>query len=101
MASRKGTPARAASPINPAHYQGKVECIDAIESAVEGLPPLQAYLTGNCMKYLYRHGKKGQQIQDLEKAMWYLERLIATCKGAKDGEEAISVRPRTANRARP
>jgi len=92
MGSRK-RPANGKSAINPPHYQGKVECIDAIESAVDGLPPLQAYLTGNCMKYLYRHGKKGQQIQDLEKAMWYLERLIATCKGAKDGEAKVHGRP--------
>lgn len=89
MAPRKGPGTGPASPINPPHYQGKVECIDAIESAVEGLSPIQAYLTGNCMKYLYRHGKKGQQVQDLEKAMWYLERLIATCKGAKDGQAKV------------
>ncbi len=88
MGSRKRPPARE-SAIDPPHYQGKVECIDAIESAVEGLSPLQAYLTGNCMKYLYRHGKKGQQIEDLEKAMWYLKRLQEVCKGAKDGTQAI------------
>ena len=36
----------------PAHYQGKVECIDAIESAVEGLEGIEAVCTANVIKYV-------------------------------------------------
>ena len=63
--------------INPSHYRsGKVECIDAIESALAGhIDPVAAYLTGQALKYLWRwHLKNG--VEDLKKAKWYLERLI-------------------------
>ena len=59
----------------PAHYQGKVECIDAIESAVEGLEGIEAVCTANVIKYIYRWKKKNG-LEDLEKALWYLLKLI-------------------------
>ena len=59
----------------PQHYQGKVECIDAIESAVQGLEGMEAMCTGNAIKYLYRWKKKGGRV-DLEKSKWYIERLL-------------------------
>lgn len=77
MASRKGPPARAASPINPSHYtSGKVECIDAEEAATEGLTGFEGFLTGNCIKYLWRWKKKNG-VEDLKKCRWYLDKLIA------------------------
>ena len=60
----------------PAHYQGKVECIDAIESAVEGLEGLEAVCTANVIKYVWRWKKKNG-IEDLKKADWYLKKLIS------------------------
>ena len=60
---------------NPAHYQGKVECIDAIESAVEGLEGIEAVCTANVIKYVYRWKKKNGK-EDLLKAQWYLNKLI-------------------------
>lgn len=64
-------------PVNhPAHYNaGKIECIDAIESAVTSLTGAQAYHTGAAIKYLWRWHFKGG-VQDLKKARWYLDRLI-------------------------
>lgn len=59
----------------PKHYQGKVECIDAIESAIEGLDGMEAMCTGNAIKYLYRWKKKGG-VDDLRKARWYIEKMI-------------------------
>lgn len=59
----------------PAHYQGKVECIDAIESAVEGLEGIEAVCTANVIKYVYRWKKKNGK-EDLLKAQWYLNKLI-------------------------
>lgn len=62
---------------HPEHYQANgVECIDAIEAVVEGLDPQEAFLTGTAIKYLWRFKKKGKPIEDLQKAMWYISRLI-------------------------
>ncbi len=49
---------------------------DAIMSAITGLNAREAFLTGQCIKYLWRYKIKGTPKQDLEKAKWYLERLI-------------------------
>lgn len=60
-------------PVNsPAHYtQGTMEVIEAIEG-------LQLnYHQGNIIKYVSRYNMKGG-IQDLQKARWYLDRLIMT-----------------------
>lgn len=60
----------------PSHYtQGSVECIDAIKAATTGLSGLEGYCTGNIIKYLWRWKRKNG-VQDLEKARWYLDRLI-------------------------
>lgn len=60
----------------PKHYnQSGIECIDAIEAATgDGF---EFYLQGNILKYLWRYRYKNQS-QDLEKAAWYLEKLIET-----------------------
>ncbi|QHJ82638.1 MAG: hypothetical protein [Caudoviricetes sp.] len=68
-------------PINhPTHYtQGKVECIDAIESATVGKNGFEAYCVGNVIKYLWRYEKKGGK-ESVEKAKWYLEKLLEKMK---------------------
>ena len=66
----------------PKHYQGKVECIDAIESAIQGLTGMQAMCTGNAIKYLYRWKQKGG-IEDLRKSMWYIQRMINSEVGSE------------------
>ena len=60
---------------SPPHYkQGDVECIEAIKAATgDGY---QGYLQGNIMKYIWRYRAKGQAINDLKKAEWYLKELI-------------------------
>lgn len=61
---------------NPSHYnQGKVECIDAIESAVTGLDGMDAVYTGNIIKYMFRWKHKNG-LEDLKKARQYLDWLI-------------------------
>ena len=62
----------------PAHYtQGRFEAIDVIEDAIEHAPdPASGSLLGNTLKYLLRAWLKGNTIQDLCKARWYLNRLI-------------------------
>ena len=59
---------------NPPHYnQAGVECIDAIRAATD--EGYQYYLQGNIIKYLWRYRYKNG-VQDLEKAKWYLDKLI-------------------------
>ena len=64
---------------HPPHYQSAsgLEVIDAIDAFVEGLEGKEAVYTGNVLKYVCRWKKKNG-IQDLNKAKWYLERLIKT-----------------------
>ena len=70
----------------PSHYlYGKVECIEAIQ---ESMSPeaFFGYCKGNCIKYLWRYERKGKPLEDLLKAQWYLERLIGSYEGRREGE---------------
>lgn len=58
-----------------------VDCIDIIESLNLG------FSLGNAMKYIWRAGKKGDPIKDLEKAAWYIEREISRLKFQHEEEE--------------
>ena len=61
---------------HPNHYNnGKVECIDAIESATVNKNGVEAFCVGNIIKYLWRYEDKNG-IEDINKAKWYLDRLI-------------------------
>jgi len=62
----------------PPHYTtGGVDTLDFIEAKDLN------YRLGNVVKYVVRCGKKNTDpVQDLEKAMFYLKREIATRKGA-------------------
>lgn len=60
---------------HPKHYNlnpSGVECIDVVEH--------YNFNIGNAMKYLWRAGLKGSQMEDLEKARWYVEREIQRVK---------------------
>ena len=60
-------------PVNhPKHYTehpSGVECIEITE--------YMNFCVGNAIKYLWRAGLKGEQIEDLRKARWYIDREIA------------------------
>ena len=62
----------------PAHYNnGGENGIEAIDYITQQLGDhIKAYLEGNVLKYIHRHKYKGNPKQDLEKARWYLDRLI-------------------------
>ena len=69
-------------PVNgPPHYQGfgSIECIDAMR-AMMPQPEFVGFLRGNALKYLWRFRDKGGA-EDLKKARWYLDRLIAEMEG--------------------
>lgn len=56
---------------HPPHYTtGKIEVIDFIEDQRFG------YCDGQVIKYVSRFRHKGNAIEDLKKARWYLDRLI-------------------------
>lgn len=66
-------------PLHPAHYGGgdnPYEVIKVIEAW--NLP----FSLGNVLKYVYRAGKKGAhlEIEDFEKAKWYIDRHIENLK---------------------
>ena len=71
---------------HPHHYKaGEIECIDALESMASGYKdPVQAGHAWNVVKYIWRSPLKGNQLQDLEKARWYLDRLIGRVKRAPE-----------------
>lgn len=63
---------------HPAHYnQYSQEVIDTIEEVTVNMPVTVAYHVGNAVKYLFRAPFKGKLKQDLEKAVWYLERAVS------------------------
>lgn len=65
---------------HPSHYtQGAIECIDAIKEATKGLIGIEAVCTANIIKYVWRWKFKNG-VEDLEKAEWYLKRLIKEVK---------------------
>ena len=70
---------------HPIHYNfGKIECIEALESLAT---PMEygGFLRLNAIKYLWRFGQKGNNpIEDLEKAKWYINRLIKMLSGEKN-----------------
>ena len=67
---------------HPTHYTaGNVECIDALESMSMGYhDAVQAALAWQVVKYIWRSPLKGKQLEDLQKAQFYLNRLIEKVK---------------------
>ena len=67
-------------PVNrPKHYlhkEGGLECIDYIQQQL-GSKGFEAFLEGQILRYMHRNRYKDENIQDLEKAEWYLKKLIA------------------------
>ena len=64
---------------HPAHYNtGRIEVIDAIEDWD------LSFNDGNAIKYIARHKYKGNPVQDIEKAIWYLQRHLEILKANND-----------------
>lgn len=62
---------------HPSHYtKGRIECIDAIDSATTGKSGIEAVCVANIIKYLYRYEEKGG-LESVRKAQWYLNKLIS------------------------
>lgn len=65
---------------HPPHYNGHpsgVECITIVEH--------MGFNLGNAVKYIWRADEKGDSLQDLEKAAWYIAREIWRRKNGMAG----------------
>jgi hypothetical protein len=58
-------------PVNPDHYRRHPSGIEAID-----ITEHMGFCLGNAMKYIWRADLKANPIEDLKKAVWYLEREI-------------------------
>ncbi len=60
---------------HPAHYEtGKFEYIDVMQET-QGTAATQNFCICNALKYIYRHKRKNG-IEDIQKAIWYLNKAI-------------------------
>lgn len=71
--------------INPSHYKSDtIECIDAMK-ACSTPEEFRGHLKLTVLKYLWREDKKGEgdqaRVENLEKAAWYLDRLVRDLRG--------------------
>lgn len=69
---------------HPSHYtDGKIEVIDFIEEKQLN------FHRGNAIKYIARAGKKNKEteIEDLEKAVWYINREIQRFEKLKKNKD--------------
>lgn len=69
---------------HPPHYETNgIECIDAMRAS-QGDEVTKNFCVCNAFKYIWRSTHKGSEIQDLEKAIWYLNKAIEIGKQAPD-----------------
>ena len=69
--------------VRPAHYlHGKKETIEVIRDCMTS-DEFHGYLKGNILKYVSRYKFKGEPLEDLQKAQWYLDRLVKEVSNGK------------------
>ena len=71
-------------PVNhPSHYTtGGIECIDALNAMMQGYKTADTgALAWQIVKYIWRAPLKGNMAQDIRKAKFYLDRLLAKVEG--------------------
>ncbi len=72
------TPAVAEDAINPSHYRKHPSGIECIEVTRH-----MNFNTGNAIKYIWRYLDKGDPIENLKKAQWYLDDEIRRLEGKR------------------
>ena len=69
--------------INPEHYKiGGIETIDYMK-AKSTPEEFKGHLRLTALKYLSRYGKKDDELQELKKAKWYLDKLVQDLENEK------------------
>ena len=71
-------PTVAEDAINPSHYRKHPSGIECIEVTRH-----MNFNTGNAIKYIWRYLDKGDPIENLKKAQWYLDDEIRRLEGAR------------------
>lgn len=71
-------PQVAGDPINPAHYRSHPSGIECIE-----ITRHMNFNIGNSIKYLWRYMDKGDPIENLQKAQWYIDDEIRRLQGLR------------------
>ena len=61
-------------PINPSHYKGDIECID-YQKSISTPEEFRGYLRLQAVKYIHRLNAKDTPTTNIDKALWYLNRL--------------------------
>lgn len=62
---------------HPSHYNsGKIETIELIKD----MGIAEEFCVGNAIKYISRYKHKNKPVEDLEKALWYLNYVIKLLK---------------------
>lgn len=66
-----------ADPVNhPSHYEtGGIECFDAIVAS-QGTEAAKDFCLCNAFKYIWRCKHKGKSLEDVKKAIWYLNKYV-------------------------
>jgi len=77
---------------NPRHYNKHgIECIQAIEASMSDKEFL-GYLKANVVKYLWRYDYKGNPLEDLRKARWYLDKLIKQVYNVEQNRKQLIIK---------
>jgi len=63
---------------HPAHYTAHPSGVECIEIAEH-----MNFCLGNALKYIWRAGLKGDAVEDLKKARWYVDREIERLRRGK------------------
>ncbi len=74
-------------PVNhPSHYETNgIECFDAIQAS-QGDNAAVNFAVCNAFKYIWRNQHKDAQVQDLKKAVWYLNKAVDILEGEENNE---------------
>lgn len=72
---------------HPSHYEtGRFECFDVMVEAI-GLEETKGFCLCNAFEYIYRCKKKHETpVEDIKKAIWYLNKYIELEEGEKNGK---------------
>jgi len=68
----------AEDPINPSHYRRHPSGVECIEIARH-----MTFNVGNAIKYLWRYQDKGDPVENLKKAQWYIDDEIRRLEGKR------------------
>lgn len=77
FAPKKSSPI-SEDPVNPSHYRKHPSGIECIE-----ITRHLNFNIGNAIKYIWRHADKGDPIENLKKAQWYIDDEIRRLQGLR------------------